>query len=155
MEDPLTGYERVKMVCLFLHDERVLAIDAHDPTKQQHFRVPVGGRVEFGESSRQALVREIWEELAAEVTDLRFLGVLGNLFTFDGEAGHKIVFVYDARFADQSRYANDYMAGSEGGRPFTAQWVDPFAAADAPLYPDCLAELLSDAAGSSLAPNRA
>lgn len=61
--------------------------------------------VEFGETSRQAIVREVQEELSGEITDLRLLGVLENRFTFDGEDGHEIVFVYDGRFADEFMYA--------------------------------------------------
>ncbi len=62
MDDPLTGYVRVKVICLFRHEGRLLAIDDFDPTKEQRFWVPVGGRVEFGESSRQAIIREVRED---------------------------------------------------------------------------------------------
>ena len=110
----------MKAVCLFLHDGRLLAIDGFDPTKQQRFWVPVGGRVEFGETSRDAIVREVREALAAEITDLRSLGVLENLFTFDGQRGHEIVFVYDAQFANRKKYESEQTRGLEGGVEFTA-----------------------------------
>ena len=82
--DPLTGYLRIKAVCVFRHKDRILAIDAFDPTKKERFWVPIGGRVEFGETSRDAIAREVREELSAEVRDLRLLGVLENIFTYDG-----------------------------------------------------------------------
>ncbi len=143
MPDPLTGYLRVKTVCLFLHRGRLLALEAFDPTKQQAFRVPVGGRVEFGERTIDAIEREIVEELSTGVTDLRLLGVLENLFTFDGGQGHEIVFVYDGRFTDPSMYEKPEVAGVENGRPFAAHWIDPLDTGDVPLYPDGLIELLS------------
>ena len=144
MTDPLTGYLRVKAVCVFTDEDRILAIDGHDPTKGQSFWVPIGGRVEFGETSREAIAREVEEELSAEITDLRLLGVLENIFTFDGNDGHEIVFIYDARFTDPSMYRKDQVEGIEENLPFTAHWIDPYAPTDGrPLYPDGLADLLA------------
>jgi len=144
MEDPLTGYVRVKAVCLFLHEGRILAIDGYDPTKQQCFWVPVGGRVEFGETSRDAIIREVREELGTEITDLRLLGVRENLFTFDGDPGHEIVFVYDARFTAPHIYGTEQIRGIENGKEFTAHWIDPFAPDDGrPLYPEGLTDLIA------------
>jgi len=76
MTDPLTGYVRVKAVCVFSNDGKILAVRDHDPFKRQSFWVPVGGRVEFGEKSGQAIAREVIEELSIEAADLRLLGVL-------------------------------------------------------------------------------
>ena len=144
MADPLIGYLRVKAVCVFTNDDRILAIDGHDPTKGQSFWVPVGGRVEFGETSQEAIAREVEEELSAEITDLRLLGVLENIFTFDGNDGHEIVFIYDARFSEPSMYRQDQVEGIEENQPFTAHWINPDAPADGrPLYPDGLADLLA------------
>lgn len=144
MTDPLTGYLRVKAVCVFTNEDRILAIAGHDPTKGQSFWVPVGGRVEFGETSREAILREIEEELSAEVADLRLLGVLENIFTFDGDDGHEIVFIYDARFIEPSMYRLGQVDGIEENQSFAAYWIDPDAPTDGrPLYPDGLAELLA------------
>lgn len=143
MTSPANGGVRVKVVCLFTDDDRLLAIDGFDPTKQQRFWVPVGGGVEFGELSKVAVVREVAEELSAEITDVELLGVLENLFTFDGEAGHEIVFVYDARFVDRSFYQRGTIGGIEGGNPYTAHWINPaFPANGWPLRPHGLADLI-------------
>lgn len=98
--------------------------------------------VEFGETSRQAIVREVQEELSGEITDLRLLGVLENRFTFDGEDGHEIVFVYDGRFADEFMYAGESVTGREANNiSFTAHWIHPVDPDhDRPLYPDGLQE---------------
>ncbi len=143
MDDPLTGYVRVKAICLFLHEGRLLAIDDFDPTKQQCFWAPIGGRVEFGESSRQAIIRELREELDTEILDLELLGVLENLFTFDGGQGHEIVFVYDARFTEVMMYDAGSLTGMEGTKDFQAHWIDPSAPAHSrPLYPEGLLNLI-------------
>lgn len=143
MDDPLVGYLRVKAVCLFLHEGLVLAVDSFDSVKQQRFWVPIGGRVEFGETSREAIVREVREELDAGITDLRQLGVLESLFTFDGGQGHEIVFVYDARFVDGGLYGGERLTIIEGDQEFTAHWIDPLAPEDGrPLYPEGLPDLI-------------
>jgi len=145
MIDPLTGYVRAKAICLFLNEDRLLAIDGYDPTKQQRFWVPVGGRVEFGELSSDAVVREVREELSTEIADLELLGVLESIFTFDGGKGHEIVFVYDAKFVDGSMYQRIEINGVEGDDQFTAHWINPNSPKhDWPLYPEGLAGLLSN-----------
>ena len=145
MDDPITGYVRVKAICLFTSADRLLAVDGFDPTKQRSFWVPVGGRVEFGETSTEAIVREVREELSMEITDLRLLGVLENIFEFDGGDGHEIVFVYDARFADSLMYDQAVISVMAGDEAFTAHWIDPFAPENgSPLYPEGLLGLLSN-----------
>ncbi len=89
MDDPITGYLRVKAVCVFANGGRILLIEGYDTAKEQRFFVPIGGRVEFGESTEQAITREVAEELSADITDLVQLGVLENLFTFEDGPGHE------------------------------------------------------------------
>lgn len=123
---------------------RILAIDAFDPTKQERFRGPIGGKVEFGETSRHAIAREVKEELSTEVHDLELLGVLESFFTFDGGDGHEIVFVYDGQLADRSIYERDTVRGVESDRQeFIAHWIDPRNTGGRPLYPDGLVGLLT------------
>ena len=139
------GIIRPLAICVFRHRDRILVEKAYDPTKEEHFYRPLGGGIEFGETSRDALIREIREEINAQITDLRLLGTLENIFTFDGRPGHEIVQVYDATFCDAALYTRDGIPGSEDdGHTFTAQWL-PLASLtpDAPpLYPDGLLDLL-------------
>jgi len=70
----------------------------YDSLKQDYYYYrPLGG-IEFGETSRDAIIREIREELSAEIEDVRWLGTLENIFTLDGEPGHEIVMVCHADF---------------------------------------------------------
>jgi ADP-ribose pyrophosphatase YjhB (NUDIX family) len=69
-------------VCLFRHDNRILVSEGFDTVKQDYYYRPLGGGIEYGEMSSDALVREIREELDAEIENVRLLGVLENiLFT--------------------------------------------------------------------------
>ncbi|MEJ2748628.1 MAG: NUDIX hydrolase [Anaerolineae bacterium] len=134
------------VICIFSNNGRILAVEGYDPTKRQIFYRPLGGGIEFGEFSQDALAREIREELDTAVTDLRYLATLENIFTFDGQPGHEIVQVYDGRFEDKTLYRRPVLKGLEdNGQPFTAFWksLSDFEGRNAPpLYPDGLLELL-------------
>jgi 8-oxo-dGTP pyrophosphatase MutT (NUDIX family) len=144
-DETLCGTIRPIAICVFRHGKRILVGDAYDPTKQELFYRPVGGGIRFGECSQAALRREVREELGAEVENPQLLGVMENLFTFDGKQGHEVVFVYDAEFKDRSLYQLDGFEGRESnGQPFNAVWidVDSIGPDSPPVYPDGLLELL-------------
>jgi len=132
-------------ICVFRNRGRILAIEGYDPTKDETFYRPVGGALRFGERSVDALHREVAEELEVELCEPVLLGVLENLFTFDGAPGHEIVFVYDGKLPAPTLYGQPTVTGIESdGQPFTAVWREPewFTPGRPPLYPDGLAELL-------------
>lgn len=58
-----------------------------------------GGHVEFGETGRQALEREVREELRAEVKVGKFLGVVENSFLQHGKKHAEVNLVYEMEFA--------------------------------------------------------
>ena len=134
-------------LCLFRHEGRLLVGYAYDAVKQDHYCRPLGGGIEFGERGAQAVVREIREELGAEIEGVRWLGTLENLFTCEGEAGHEIVLIYDAVFSDRSLYARTILHGHEQDaavEAFTAEWksLDDLAAGPVRLVPEGLLEFL-------------
>lgn len=140
------SWQRVRPLALGVpfRGEEVL-VAAYDPDAVESFYRPIGGGVEFGESSREAVVREFQEELGLSVTPVEFLGTLENRFEFSGEAGHEIVLVHevafeDGRVADRDRYEGT----DEGGVTYGARWatVDELVASEAPLYPDGVATVL-------------
>ena len=61
---------------------------------------PLGGAIDHGELAEVAAKREIQEELGAEITDARLLGVLENIYSKDDRDWHEIVFMLEARFVD-------------------------------------------------------
>jgi len=126
-------------------DGAILAAFGFDKVKQQRFYRPLGGEIEFGELAQDAARREMLEEISAEVTDLRLLGIFENLFTFLGEQGHELVWVYEGAFADPSLYEREVIECDEYGSKFEAHWVPlaTFERGELPLYPDGLWDLLS------------
>jgi len=139
------GKIRPIAICVFRHNGRILAAEGYDEVKQQVFYRPLGGTIELGERSEETIVREIREELSAEVKDLRFLAALENIFTYQGQRGHEIVMVYDGVFVDEGLYEQPVVYGDEGGETIKAIWIDLASRGpeSPPLYPDGLPELLA------------
>jgi 8-oxo-dGTP pyrophosphatase MutT (NUDIX family) len=142
-----TRHIRPIAICVFRDGDRILVGDGYDPTKREVFYRPLGGGIRFGEASQVALRREIYEELGAEIENPRLLGVIENLFTFDGEPGHEVVFVYDAELKDPSLYQCDQLDGRESNdQPFRVRWIDigSHGPNEPPVYPAGLIDLLEN-----------
>ena len=65
-----------------------------------------GGRVELGETSQKALVRELKEELNADIEILRLLWLVENFFEYNHQQFHEIAFYYLMQFPARSHYLN-------------------------------------------------
>ena len=133
-------------ICLFRHNGKILVSEERDPTKNETFYRPLGGGIEFGEHSEEAIHREIMEEIGAEVKDLVYLGTLENIYVFDGEPGHEIVQVYDGALTEVGLYEQAVISGYEAevNLPMKVLWksLDEFGPGKAILYPDGLLEML-------------
>ena len=141
-DDPKAPQIRPKALCVFQAADRILVGHGYDSVKREHFYRPLGGAIEFGETALETLRREIREELDTDIAEPRLLGVLENIFTCDGALGHEVLFVFDARFADASLYAEPYLNVLEGGWD-RATWepLAQLAGGERPVYPDGLLEL--------------
>jgi ADP-ribose pyrophosphatase YjhB (NUDIX family) len=135
---------RVIAICVFSDNGRILIAEGIDTVKQVRFARPLGGAVEPGETSRQAVEREIREELGQKAIELRLLGVLENIFEYQGKPGHEVVFVYDGRLEDPSLYNLPELPMNEPGWSSPAQWrsLDSFGD-DCRLVPEGLDTLLA------------
>lgn len=135
---------------IFWHPRRrrILAARGADPGTGAEFYRPIGGRIEFGETSAACLVREVKEELGEAAEPREFLGVLENIFTYDGRRGHEICLLHEARFADPAVYQAVERIGRDGRKIlFRAHWIDPWKMDPGiALYPDGLRTLLERSA---------
>lgn len=104
--------------------DRIFISEGYDPVKQETFYRALGGGVDFGETSEIALKREFQEEIQAELTNIRYLGCLENIFVFNGKPGHEIIQLYQCDFADPKFYQMEEIPFAEGDRKKTALWVD-------------------------------
>jgi len=118
------GEIRVLALGLIQNGDRVFISEGYDPVKQQTFYRAMGGGVEFGETSREALQREFQEEIQAELTNIKYLGCMENLFTFNGKPGHEILFVYQCDFVNPKFYQLEQLFFNEKERKKRALWVE-------------------------------
>lgn len=77
---------------LIVRDRKILVCQTEG---REYFFLP-GGHVEFNETMRQALRRELYEEMGAILKDIQFIGGIENLFDQDGRRHHEISFVFMA-----------------------------------------------------------
>jgi ADP-ribose pyrophosphatase YjhB (NUDIX family) len=116
---------------------------AQDETKRPTtFHRLLGGHVEFGERSADAVVREINEELGTRLEEVVLLGVLENVFRYAGEPGHEVVFVYGATIRDG--VVPDGGAWFDDGGAIWVEWRPVDARTEIPLYPDGTQALIDD-----------
>ena len=137
-------FPRAKVVCVFRRTDEILVSETPDSVKGDTFWGPPGGGIEFGETAAQAAKREMLEELGLHVENVQQIGILENIFEYEGQRGHEILFVLAATFVDKSLYAREAIDGIEGGRAFRLTW-EPLRrfANDRRLVPDGLFSLLS------------
>jgi 8-oxo-dGTP pyrophosphatase MutT (NUDIX family) len=131
-------------ICLLRRGEEMLVHESYDSVKQVGFARPLGGGIDFGETSAAAAIREIKEELGVDITGVELLGIVENIFVYEGEPGHEIVFVYDGRFVDESLYGRESLMAVEGKRQFEVVWRSPdsLRSGSHPLVPHQLWDLL-------------
>ena len=85
-------------LAIIRHRDRLLVFRGEDRLKPEVFYRPLGGGIEFGETAESAVRREIREEIGAELTNVRLIGALENLFTLNGGPGHEIALLFEAEF---------------------------------------------------------
>jgi 8-oxo-dGTP pyrophosphatase MutT (NUDIX family) len=98
---------RTLAVAVIRRDDTVLVFERRDTlTGEVAYRL-LGGGIEFGESGIEAVVRELREEIGAELDGVRYLGALEHRFDFEGEPRHEIALVYEASLRDPALYDRD------------------------------------------------
>ena len=135
-------------ICVFRTSDCILVAESYDPVKDEHFYRPLGGGIEFGESSSETVCRELKEEIGVEVESesLRYLGAVENIFNFNGKPGHEIVLIYDGNLKEQELYNQAVILGKEAnGEDIRAVWknIHEFGEGKAILYPTGLLEMLA------------
>jgi 8-oxo-dGTP pyrophosphatase MutT (NUDIX family) len=119
------GEIRVIALGLIRDGERIFLSEGYDPVKQDRFYRALGGGVEFGETSLDALQREFQEEIQADLTNIKYLGCIENLFTFNGRQGHEIIQLYQCDFVDSKFYQLESLVFSESQtHKHRALWMD-------------------------------
>jgi ADP-ribose pyrophosphatase YjhB (NUDIX family) len=120
-------------------DEALLVSESANPL----FQRPLGGHVEFGEYAVNTIHREFLEEIGQELTDVRLLGVLENIFPWRDGTEHEVVFIFAAAFADEAAYEIEEQLIRDDTEPKDRVIWRPPDAVSPPLYPAGLTELIA------------
>ena len=113
----------VALVVFRRGDDELLLVEGYDPVRKLRYLRPPGGGVDFGELSADAARREVREELGVDIVDVEQLGILEAIFVNEGQPEHQIVFVYGARFADESLFAREAWDAQESdGEAMKVEW---------------------------------
>ena len=139
------GYIRPLALGIVWRGDEILVFEGYDRFKGETFYRPLGGGIQFGERSQEALRREFREEVGSELASVCYLDTLENIFVSNGRDGHEIVMVYEASLADRSFYERETFEIHEENAVFIARWMPlhRFQTDGLPLYPDGLLELLT------------
>jgi ADP-ribose pyrophosphatase YjhB (NUDIX family) len=139
----MTASIRTVAVAICRSGDRLLVERGHDPVNGLQFSRAIGGKVEFGELALAALRREWREEFGLELDNVTAVGVLQNIFMYEGRPGHEIVFAHVAQPVDAWVYALDQWESTDtDGRRHVATWMTPAQLRERPLLPAGLIELL-------------
>lgn len=105
-----------------------------------------GGQINHGESSDQALVREVSEELGAAVEIGRLVWLIENIYPKNGKIIHELGFYYYMHFIDELNFGirSDELTGYEKNRKLIFKWHPIQELEDLVLYPAFLKTGLRD-----------
>jgi ADP-ribose pyrophosphatase YjhB (NUDIX family) len=118
-----------------------LLVSEHVDSRDPPFQRPLGGHVEFGEYALDTVRREFAEEIGQELTGVRLLGVLENIFGWRGGTEHEVVFIFTAAFAAAPAYEIEEQRILDN--PDRRVLWRPADAVSPPLYPAGLTELIA------------
>lgn len=95
---------RPNALVIIKKDDNLLIQKGLDSKTDRVFCRLLGGGIEFGESSSEALKREISEELGATILNEKLLCISENIFEFNGQTGHEITFLYSGDLLEEELY---------------------------------------------------
>lgn len=139
-------YPRANTLGIIIRDNYILLEELegkHSKGIGFYYR-PIGGTIELGERSNEALMREFKEELGVEVYIRRYISCIENIFKIEENIGHEITQIYIVDFKDANLYQTDQFTVSEGNKITRAKWVskNEILSGEKVLYPNGLTELL-------------
>lgn len=121
-----------RVAAVIVHNNRLLA-QKNLKTNEYYL---VGGRIRFGESSAEALIREVNEELGVTVKDFRPLWINECFFIDEGKRFHEIGLYYLVNIENTNfnRYETVFET-KEASRINTYEWLETDKLNDIALYP--------------------
>lgn len=115
----------------------ILVEEGYDGIKDETLYRALGGGIEFGEESAEALVRKFKEELGLDISVKDRVCTIENIFTYEEKKGHEIVMVYEIQLSSEA-YEKDTLARAEENIVGRVLWMDKneFLLGKKRLYPE-------------------
>lgn len=131
------GYFNHRVAAVIVNNGSLLA--QKNPIDDSYYLV--GGRVSFGESTQEALTREIREELKIEIQSYKPLWVNECFFTESGKYFHEIGVYYSVDISDTNfNHFEDSFELTEKNRTNHYEWIDIESINDVAIYPQFIKE---------------
>ncbi len=114
-------------------DNKILVNRGSDKVTGEEFYRPIGGGIEFLETSEDALKREFQEELNIAIEVKEFLSIEENIFTYNGRYAHELILFYNVSMNVED-YKEEYIVDGN----VNAMWIDinKFKNKELKLYPE-------------------
>ena len=132
---------RAKVIGIARKENRILVCEVLNDHGVLKGWCPLGGGVEFGEMSENALKREISEELGCNIVISGEPMVFESIFEHHGYKGHEIIFAFQISLDAAQIYAKErFQIYESNGRTHWVQWVpiEKFQSGEAILFPNAL-----------------
>lgn len=113
---------RTVSLCIIRKGDQILVQEMYDQKTKKKFYRPIGGTVEYGESSKQTVIREVLEEINCTITEPRLYFIIENIYTYADQIGHEVDFIYEAELTDSSFYDLEHIDVVEEDCKFVAAW---------------------------------
>lgn len=138
----LEGYRlNIRVAGIIVHNNKILF---HKNLNKQYYAL-IGGRIKMGENSKNALKRELEEELGKQVNIQDFLGIIENFFVKDDVKYHELLFIYKAEFkSDKDKQIEDVLENKEGKSYLKYHWVDFEKLDEYKIVPNGINKILSE-----------
>ncbi len=119
------GILNIRVGAIILRDGKFLMVGNR---KRPEYLYSVGGRLKFGETSEQAVVREVYEETGVHMEIDRLGFVLENYFYGDGESNLGKV-IYEISFFFYMKVPEDFIVENghltDQGEDEYLRWIEP------------------------------
>lgn len=92
-----------RVSAIFMNKNKILL---HHGLKKDHYTLP-GGRVKEGESTIEALFREIKEETGLDVEYVKPCSFIENFFTMNNKKYHELLVTHELTFLDKTVYQKE------------------------------------------------
>lgn len=126
---------------IIIHDNKILL---HKNINEDHYAL-IGGRVAIGESSEEALKREIMEELGKEAQIIENLTTVENFFEMKDKKYYEILFVHKLEFKDEEdKKILETIKNIEGKDYLIYEWIDIDEIDKYPLKPKVIKDMLKN-----------